>query len=152
MVIKKIFTLILVVSIALALSGCGKKPAFGFDEKIYFEEHEDGWIYVSEYIYAGDSNYYGLDAYNLKYKYIEGYERLIYNPETNEVMGSSATVMPYLSLLPEAEADIRNIQEFFAENKISSTITMADLNELNLNYLDKEEVLRLFNNNGILSL
>jgi hypothetical protein len=134
-----------VVSIILALSGCGKKNAFGFDEKIYIEEREDGWIYVSEYMYAGDSNYYNYDAYNFKYKYIEGYDLLIYDAKINKVVGSSKPVLPYLSLLPEAEADARNIQEYFAENKISSTITMEDLNELNLNYLDKEDVLKLFN-------
>lgn len=145
MIIKKIFTLILVVSIVLALSGCEKKSAYGFDAKIYIEERGDGWIYVSEYTYAGDTNYYEYDAYNLKYKYINGYDLLIYDAETNEVVGSSTTVLPYLSLLPEAEADVINIQEFFEENKISATITMADLNELNLNYLDKEDVLNLFN-------
>lgn len=147
LIIKKIFTLTLVIPIVFNLFGCNKKPesAFSFDEKVYIEERKDGWIYVSEYTYAGDTNYYEYDAYNLKYKYIKGYDLLIYDAETNEVVGSSTTVLPYLSLLPEAQVDIRNIHNFFEENRISGTITMADINELNLNYLDKEDVLELFN-------
>lgn len=147
MMMKKLFIMVWVGSIVLALVGCDHKPksAFSFDEKIYIEEREDGWIYVSQYSYAGSTNYYAYDAYNLKYQYIEGFDLLVYDADTNKVIGKATTVLPYLSLLPEAEVDIRKISKFFEEKRISETITMDDLSELNLNFLDKENVLELFN-------
>lgn len=104
-------------------------------------------MYISQLSYNNDNEYYyyGYDAYNLKHQEIDGYYIRIYDKETGEEVESATAVMPYLSLLPQAEKDIRNTTSYFENKKFFSAISESDLNDLSLDYIDKADVVRMYN-------
>ena len=141
------------ISIAVCLStlllgGCGKaEQTYTFDEKAVIEEREDGWYYFSTYSYSETSDYrsFVYNAYNLKHHHLEGYDLLIKDKETGEVVERATTSLPYLSLNPQATADVQEINSFFANRDLPTPLRMENLSELNLTYIDKQEVLDFFN-------
>ena len=143
-----LFTGIVIVFLCLFLGGCNdQKLSFTFDEKAVIEERENGWYYFSSYSYSNKTNNVGFiyGAYNLKYKHLDGYDLLIKDRKTGEVVDRATTSLPYLSLDPNAIDDINNISTFFNKKKFHSSIQMNDLAGLNLTYIDKQEVLDFFN-------
>lgn len=130
---KKIAAVFMAILIPLSLSACKKeeKSPYGFETKICVEEREDGWYYVSELSFNEDENgkeikdsgyHYGYDAYNLKYQQIDNYYLRIYDEETGEEVGSSTTVLPYKSLLPEGGRDYDRISDCFNKKCLSSPL------------------------------
>ena len=126
-----IFTVIVLVLVVVLMSGCNNnKSLYKFDDKIYIEERDDGWYYVSNLAVGKDDSdyyFYEYDAYNLKYKNIDGYYIRIYDETTGEECESATTVLPYMSLLPEAEKDVKNISTYFNEKKFTEKMVLLQI-------------------------
>lgn len=62
-----IFTVIVLVLVVVLMSGCNNnKSLYKFDDKIYIEERDDGWYYVSNLAVGKDDSdyyFYEYDAY-----------------------------------------------------------------------------------------
>lgn len=150
MKIKAIICIGLVITILLSFSACNKqKEMYKFNDKVYIEERDDGWFYVSNLSTGKDEEadyyYYEYDAYNLKYKSLEDYYIRIYDSETGEEKERANPVLPYLSLLPDAQPDIENVMDFFAERKFTDKIVETDLMDLYLSYVSKGDLISMYN-------
>lgn len=137
------------------VAGCAAppSPSFNFHTKAVINERENGWYYCSQYSYEDTSNsgpsYYSAfayNAYNLKYKHIDGYDIPIVDKDTGEVVDYAKTSLPYLSLNPEATSDITNISSYFEGKRLGTSIDMSDLDGLELTYFNKQDFLEIVNN------
>lgn len=137
------------------VAGCAApdSPAFTFNEKAIINERENGWYYFSLYSYEDTSNsgpsYYSAfvyNAYNLKYKHIDGYDIPIVDKDTGEVVDYAKTSLPYLSLNQDVTSDITNISSYFEGKRLGTSIDMSDLDGLELTYFNKQDFLEIVNN------
>lgn len=147
---KKMMCIGLIIAALFSLTACnGQKEKFKFNDKVYIEERDDGWFYVSNISTGKDSEedyyYYEYDAYNLKHKKLENYYIGVYDSQTGEKIDYATPVLPYLSLLPDTQADIKNIMDLFAEKKFVNKISETDLKELNLSYIQKSDLINMYN-------
>lgn len=137
-------------------SGCNTKepveaqPNFNFYCKNAIRVTEDGWVYffnhewTKEHIEEASSSYlYG--AYNLKYKHLDGYDIPMINHQTGEVMQYLEADMPYLACNQNADKEIRALSDFLQKKAFQAPITAADLDGLKFNYIDRDDVVSLFN-------
>ena len=135
-------------------SGCNtKEPAEtqpNFYTKSATRTTEDGWVYffnyewTKEYIDEPNISYlYG--AYNLKYKHLDGYDIPMINHQTGEVMQYLEADMPYLACNQNADEEIRALSDFLQRKAFQAPITAADLDGLKFNYIDRDDVVSLFN-------
>lgn len=137
-------------------SGCNTKepveaqPNFNFYTKNAIRVTEDGWVYflnhewTKEHIEESNSSYlYG--AYNLKYKHLDGYDIPMINHQTGEVMQYLEADMPYLACNQNADEEIRALSDFLQRKAFQAPITAADLDGLKFNYIDRDDVVSLFN-------
>ena len=150
MKIKLIMCISLAITILFSFSACnGQKDLYEFNDKVYIEERDDGWFYVSNLSIGkneeSDYYYYEYDAYNLKHKRLDDYYIRIYDSETGEEKERATPVLPYLSLLPNAKSDIDNIMDYYANRKFTDKINAADLMDLDLSYIDKSDLLYMYN-------
>lgn len=148
---QKIMCIGLIISVLFLFAACNvQKEKFKFNDKVYIEEREDGWFYVSNISTGKDEEtdyyYYEYDAYNLKYKKLDDYYIRIYDSQTGEEKEGANPVLPYLSLLPDTQADIKNIMDLFAEKKFVNKISETDLKKLNLSYIQKSDLINMYNN------
>ncbi len=132
------------------VAGCAAppSPAFYFETKAVVNEREDGWYYFSSYSYTDTTGYnsFVYNAYNLKYKHIEGYDVPIVDKDTGEVVDYAKTSLPYLSLNPEVTQDVTNINTYFEEKRLGTSIELSDLDGLELTYFNKQDFLEIVNN------
>ncbi|GFZ29526.1 hypothetical protein CSC2_00520 [Clostridium zeae] len=152
---KKVFTL-LVTSLAIILTSCSvsssfknSPPTYSYSSKTAIEEKEDGWLYFFSYEYSNnnkDSNKsYIFNGYNLKYKHISGYDIPIIDGKTKKVVDTATSSLPYLTLNKEFDEDITNIKKTLIEKQFVTPIEISDLDSLNLKKIQKDNVLKLFN-------
>lgn len=146
---------IIVLIMAVILCGCSdgrgnndeRKPYdYNYDCKVAVLEGDDGWVhyFVCEYE-KGQSvpHYYVYDAYNLKYKELEGYE-IEYVDENGKVLGSDYPTIIYMSLHGEYENDFNNINEYFEANKPLSKLTDEQRDSIKIEHMDKDMILNLY--------
>jgi hypothetical protein len=111
---------------------------------------EDGWFYFFNYEYKKNKDEslnksYVFNGYNLKYKHIDGYDIPITDSKTNKVIGTAQSSLPYLLLNQELKPDIETIVDFFTKNQFVHPIEASDLDGLKIKKLNKEDILKLFN-------
>jgi len=114
--------------------------------RFYGEESEDGWyhIFYIETMKNDEYTYYFYNAYNLKYAQIPGYVHRGYSG--GEVVETMMPAVPGLHVSPNAARyEFIDIADFFAQKKPTSEISVSYLDELDLKYISKEEIVRLFN-------
>ncbi len=122
-----------------------------FPKQIAYREKEDGWICSFSIEYFKDDleypYYYGYDCENFKYP-----ELYDFKPTGQEVDSNgntyeykTSTNHPQYIFHSEYGDDIVRIDEYFTKQKFNTTITMSDLDDLNLKLISKEEVLELYN-------
>lgn len=137
-------------------SGCNTKepveaqPNFNYYCKNAIRVAEDGWVYYlyfeknKEHI-EEDGIYYLYDAYNLKYKHLDVYDIPLIDKQTGKVIQYMETDLPYLSANQNANSEIRALSDFLQRKAFQAPITAADLDGLKFNYIDRDDVVSLFN-------
>ena len=121
-----------------------------FISQIAVKEKEDGWVCHMNIEYLKDNTnmpyYYGYDCENLKYKEIIDFvptgEEEIGNEKFTYKIGSNHSHYIYNSSYND---DIKNINNYFIENKYNKEISLNDLDDLQLTKISKNDVLELYN-------
>ncbi len=120
-----------------------------FPMKIAYIEKEDGWVcsFKIEYLQNIEMPYsYYYDCDNFKYKELYGFEAT--GTEADE--GGTFTYIagtnhPSYGFNRDYRNDLTAISTFFQEKNFTRSITTEDLNDLKLDYINKEEILTLYN-------
>lgn len=119
-----------------------------YSQRSVYDEKEDGWIYTFE-IYYPDSdkedNIYMFDGYNLKYKKLDGFYVPVIDRESGKVIDKITPEYITLSISEKYGEDIRKIVEFFNKKQFVKTISENDLNELNINTIEKKYLVDIYN-------
>lgn len=151
--IRHVRNMVMIAAVSSVICGCsmekeqevkGYDSEFMFDTKCAVEEGEDGWVYYfcCDYDKGKDIPYtYYYNGFNLKHKSIEGYAIDIRDTDGNVISQAQAS-MPILVLNSAFDADLATIDTYF-EKKLPTDVITGD--DLSLNDLDKEQVIRLFN-------
>jgi len=152
--ISIVTTFVLLIGIFTVNAGANKKQTIynenniGYTVKSIYDKQEDGWLYGFEIAYVnGSSNVnYIFDGYNLKYiptntDYYISYKDMETGEEIKRIPSRYAT----LSTSAIYRYDIKKINEFFNLKKFNKSITIDDLSELNIDNIDKEYLVDLFN-------
>ena len=120
-----------------------------FPQKVAFIEKEDGWVCSFKIEYLKGSAipyYYGYDCDNFKYNELQ--EFIPKGQEYDEggiFTYTAGTNHPSYGYNKEYRKDLIAINSFFEDKKFTTTITKDDLADLKLEYINKEEVLNLYN-------
>ena len=120
---------------------------FKYDSKMAMMETEDGWVhhFICEFDRKnGKPLMYYYDAYNLKYKQLEGYTMEIVDQNGN-VCDSIYPSAPSLLMKDDYYDDFMSLDVFFNSKAILSSLNETDAEELVLEYLDKDMIVSLFN-------
>jgi len=121
-----------------------------FPKQIAFREKEDGWLcyFDIEYIQSNIEYpyYYGYNCENLKYEELYDFMPVGTDADENGIYEYKTTTNhPQYVYNRNYSADMRIINEYFNKYKFNTVISMEDLNELDLKYISKEDVLELYN-------
>lgn len=131
------------------------KPKVGdlvsYPTQIAVKEKEDGWVCTFELEYLKENMnapyYYGYNCENFKYE--ELYDFMPTGQETDQNGNlyeyKTTTNHPQYIFHKEYGKDIKKINEYFDEKNFNATITLSNLDGLNLSKISKEEVLELYN-------
>lgn len=153
---KLIYTIAVILFIGVGIAaffywknGQSKSSEVGFLQTTAVKEKEDGWVYFIYYTEVpdkpNDDYSYDFDAYNIKHKRIEGYELEIIDSETNEVIDKTTTSLPYLSLNKQAREELDKVEKLLNEKQNQSDITNEELDKLELDIIQQEDVIELYN-------
>ncbi len=118
-----------------------------FSLKSAYEKQEDGWLYLFRIYYPDDNSdkSYIFNGYNLKYKEMEGYSIPVIDKTTGEIVDE---IKPeYVSLINSEEYrdDLIAIRNYFNKKQFNNSITVDDLNGLNIGVVSKEYLVSIFN-------
>lgn len=122
-----------------------------FPEKIAIQEHDDGWVCYFRLSYLENDlktpYYYGYGCDNFKYQKLYGYMQTGEEIDRygNKFTYDANTNHPSYGYNDNYQSDIRKIDDFFSKKKFNKEIALNDLTDLDLKYLDKEDVLNLYN-------
>lgn len=149
---KKITYAVVLIFTLLSCASCQQEGtenqirSLPYEAKTVVETNKDGWVtYLSHEYDAKDYNYWGYDAYNLKHKYIDGYEGKVLDAATGEIVETITPSLPYLSCNSELEEETIRVGDYFVEKNFLSAITEADLADLHVEKVDKTNLVRMFN-------
>lgn len=145
---KKMLSILFIFILVFACTACQEKmeEPFIYSAKTALVTNTDGWVTFFTHEAYSDDNYYMYNAYNLKYKRIEGYEVDVLDSETGDIVDKTYPSLPsYNCKSSAADAEIRRISAYFEEKNHQSQITLEDLNDLELEEIDKNKVVELFN-------
>ena len=113
-------------------------------------EKEDCWVcsFTMEYLYSDLKipYYYGYTCDNLKYSKLPDY--IMYGEEQNssgKYTYEIETDHPSYLRNKELNNDIKSISNYFLQKKFTKEIDLNDLEELELEKIDKKEVVNLYN-------
>ena len=150
LLISIIFILILIFTNKekINLPKLGEKVPFV--SQIAVKEKENGWVCHMSIEYLKDNTnvpyYYGYDCENLKYEEISDFvptgEEEINNEKFTYKIDSNHSQYIYNS---SYSADIKNINNYFVENKYNKEISINDLDNLKLTEISKDDVVELYN-------
>lgn len=121
-----------------------------FVSQIAVKEKENGWVCHMNIEYLKDNTnvpyYYGYDCENLKYEKISDFvptgEEEINNEKFTYKIDSNHSQYIYNS---SYSADIKNINNYFVENKYNKEISINDLDNLKLTEISKDDIVELYN-------
>ncbi|MDD2435562.1 MAG: hypothetical protein PHO63_04835 [Bacilli bacterium] len=118
-----------------------------YTEKSIYDNKEDGWFYGFEIAYAKSdkTRSYIFDGFNLKYKESDDYYISYKNKETGEEIQKIPSKYATLSTSKEYREEIKEINKFFNKKQFDKTISLSDLEELNIAKISKEYLVDLFN-------
>lgn len=161
---KKAIIIILTLVFVVLISGCGVKEKEdntypGFASNCSTIDKEDGWFYffciqypkIDKSIKTVKNNYdkssaysYVFDGFNIKYKKLDGYYIKISDNSGNEV-GQIEPAFPSLSVSETLRDEIKEISEYFNKKAFNKNIALKDIEDLNINTIDKEILVQMFN-------
>lgn len=151
--VKKIFIVSFLALIAIIGIGITTNKIFAasptsdeYTLKLAYADKEDGWKYYFKIYDSKEGTRYTFNGINLKYDKLDGYYVPIVDEKTNEVIDKMESDIIILSISEKYSDDILNINEFFNTKSFKSKITLSDLDDLSVNYIDKNELVKLFNN------
>lgn len=155
---KKFSLIILSIIIFLVLSSCSSNITNDETVEINFSTksvvyENDGWLYYCYVDFDKDSSLqnsrtksYAFDAYNLKYKTLEDYNKIpVINENTNEIEGYFESSVPAISYNSQYSNDIQVLNDWLNTNQPTNNIEIKDLNDLNLQNIDIELFVAMFN-------
>ena len=119
---------------------------YGFDSKVAIEEGENGWVYffLCEYYKGENEPYvYVYNAYNMKYKEVEGFEVEMLDMEGN-ILGSFKPSIPCIILNDNYLNDIQKMLAYFEETKPTEQLNEEEESHITTDLLDKKQVVKLF--------
>lgn len=128
--------------------GCSEgKREPGFINQYSAIKKGDGWVLYC--IIEKDNNEetpnrYILNGVNLKYKNMEGYYLPVLDENGNEISQEKTSIPMYIHN-PNQKEDILNVNQYFDEKQFNEEIQLSDLDDLELQYLNKEGIVQLFN-------
>lgn len=132
-----------------------EKPKVGdlvsYPTQIAVKEKEDGWVCTFELEYLKENMntpyYYGYNCENFKYEELYDFMPTGQETDQNGILYEYKTTTnhPQYIFHKEYGKDIKKINEYFDEKDFKTTITLSDLDGLNLSKISKEEVLELYN-------
>ncbi len=145
---KRFICIFLAVLLIFCCVGCDSKTdqTFKHNAKTVCYMDDEGWLtFFSNEYNDNDYNSFLYNAYNLKYKYLDGYDMEVVDYVSGEVVDKVRPDLPYLSCKEEYNTEIVKIDDFFRKKAYKDIITLDDLNELKITYIDKNDLLGLFN-------
>ncbi len=165
---KRMKIIFMIIVSLLYVTGCNKKVDFDenlnsypkFVSKCVTTDSDDGWFYYFCIQYPKKNkntkevknNYqkdnafsYVFDGFNIKYKKIDGYYIPIYDESGTEV-GNIEPAVPSLSVSSQMRNEIKKINDFFMKEDFNRIISEDDLDELELEFIDKSLLVTMFNN------
>lgn len=120
--------------------------------KIAIKEKEDGWVCIFEimdYSSVRDEKpyYYDYDCHNFKYKSMHDFvgKGTEIDSNGNEYTYDIAVNHPSYTFNDKYRKDLHNITDYFNDKQFVKEIKIKDLEELELKYISKEDVLELYN-------
>ena len=119
-----------------------------FTKQGYFKELDDNWIYYFDILDYEDlpEKQYVFDGYNMKYTYLKDYSIKMINAETNEVEDKIVSETPILSRSDSYGNEIVKINEYFTSKQFKDSISISDLDDLEITYISKSLLVEMFNN------
>lgn len=119
---------------------------YGFDSRVAIGEGENGWVYffLCEY-YKGETEpyVYVYNAYNMKYKEIEGFEVEMIDMDGN-ILDRIKPSIPCIILNDDYLNDIQEMLAYFEEVKPTESLNEEEKTYVTTDLLDKELVIKLF--------
>lgn len=170
---KKLLTIFTII--VFVITGCSKETTEEIPEKtaegspyihprvqnMAFQEQDNGWVYYMSIQYhktdinspsiAGnyDKNetdvYANFDGINLKYKEIENAYLPVVDGETGEEISQGSVKIPTLTTLQTVKDEVKAINDFLFEKKFTSPISVADLQPITCDNIDKQLLVDLYN-------
>lgn len=108
-------------------------------------EKDDGWFCSFLIEYSDDKPFnYQYNCKNLKYQYLEGFD-LSYKEDDMFYKYKEFGGVPNYYYNMDYRKDIININNYFRKMQFESKISITDLDELELNHIEKEEILNIYN-------
>jgi transcriptional regulator with XRE-family HTH domain len=117
--------------------------------RIATKEYDDGWfcqfkISNPPQIAKNNRKEYVYTCFNLKYKELKGFNYYNYNDRLNKYYISDENYPGYVHNINYLN-EIREIEKFFIIKQFDKQISINELNDLKLEYINKNDVLELFN-------
>ena len=106
-------------------------------------EKEDGWVCSFEISYGNEKKDYSYNCFNIKHQDIVGFNYYEYDSIKKSYFVSNE--VPCYSNNVEYQSDILKVSEYFYMKQFDTKITINDLKELELNKINKEDIVKLFN-------
>ena len=120
-----------------------------FHKRMAIKEKEDGWVCYFEIEYMKDASvpyYYNYNCDNFKYLEMDDYYALGTESDANGEYSYKIKVNhPSYIYNDKYKADLKRIYEYFTNKSFTKEISINDLDGLNLQNINKEEVLELYN-------
>lgn len=116
-------------------------------QKSFYDELDDGWISFFEINYptTEGENTYIFDAFNLKYKELDGYYVPVIDNETKKEIDRIIPEYITLSISEKYREEIKDINKFFNEKQFINEIKISDLDKLEIVEISKEYLVTIFN-------
>ena len=156
---KKIFG-ILIIFLTLYLTGCEKEKEeekeviteLGFTEKCAYEEGNP-WLYYFCISYTKDENgnftipsYYDFNGVDMAKKLNnDDFCMETFDVNTGEKLYEMKVEQQILLYYRPADEDVEKIHDYFEEKRFERSITLEDLKDLELSYVNKDIIVDLFN-------
>lgn len=114
--------------------------------KYKYDTKDDGWEYAFKLYFLNDGSVrISFNGYNMRYKELDGYYIKYIDEDTKEVLYTQTPAFPTLSVSEVYGDDVKNINNYFNEKQFKESISISDLNELQIDNFDKNYLVELFN-------
>ena len=113
------------------------------ESSIGFVEKEDGWVchFTFEHEKNKDENYYSYGCDNYKYDKLEAFQMTTDADDKYLVKYNHPTTL----MIEDYQKESKTISDYFINHKITTKISLDDLDDLKLSMYTKEDVVETFN-------